>query len=127
MSGFLNSVLGYMIDQAAQELNKSGTSWDEAVKEATELIEAGLDLTSYETQPYTGGWYDQEIQGMADGSGVSKDTIRRCQMLGELTKGSCSMFGAWDEALATGEGLLTMRALDWITSGKARRRLERGC
>ena len=38
-------------------------------------------------------------------------------MLGELTKGSCSMFGAWGNALPAGEGVLQLRALDWNMDG----------
>ena len=38
-------------------------------------------------------------------------------MLGELTKGSCSMFGAWDSALPAGTGVLQLRALDWNMDG----------
>ena len=38
-------------------------------------------------------------------------------MLGELTKGSCSMFGAWDSALPSGDGVLQLRALDWNMDG----------
>jgi len=38
-------------------------------------------------------------------------------MIGELTKGSCSMFGAWDSSILGGDGLITMRALDWDIDG----------
>lgn len=38
-------------------------------------------------------------------------------MLGELTKGSCSMFGAWGNALPAKEGVLQLRALDWNMDG----------
>jgi len=57
---------------------------------------------------------------MSDASGVSEDTIRRVHMIGELTKGSCSMFGAWSSALPESDGLLTMRALDWDVDGPFR-------
>lgn len=39
-------------------------------------------------------------------------------MLGELTKGSCSMFGAWGSALPSSNGVLQLRALDWNMDGK---------
>jgi hypothetical protein len=117
MTSFIGELMSYLIDRAGAQLNKSGMPLPEAEKLATILIDDGLDLTSMETQPYTGDYYGEELQGMSDASGIPVDQLRRVQMLGELTKGSCSMYGAWDEALATQEGLLTMRALDWITDG----------
>jgi len=43
--------------------------------------------------------------------------INRLLMFGELTKGSCSMFGVWGDALPTGQSLLQLRALDWDIDG----------
>ena len=37
-------------------------------------------------------------------------------MIGELTKGSCSMYGAWGTSTYEGK-MLQMRALDWDTTG----------
>lgn len=35
-------------------------------------------------------------------------------MIGELTKGSCSLYGAWGQATASeGSPLMQLRALDW--------------
>ena len=39
-------------------------------------------------------------------------------MLGELTKGTCSMFGAWGSAVPSGDGILQLRALDWNMDGE---------
>jgi len=60
------------------------------------------------------------MHGMADAAGVDYDTIRRIHMIGELTKGDCSMFGAWGNALSDKDGLLVMRALDWNMDGPFR-------
>jgi len=59
----------------------------------------------------------EQMHGMAASSGVNVDKIRRIHMLGELTKGRCSMFGAWGKAIADPNGLLTLRALDWVMDG----------
>jgi isopenicillin-N N-acyltransferase-like protein len=40
-------------------------------------------------------------------------------MIGEVTKGACSMIGAWGKALGR-DGLLTARALDWSVEGPFR-------
>jgi hypothetical protein len=38
-------------------------------------------------------------------------------MMGEITKGRCSMFGAWGKAIQDKNTILTMRALDWVMDG----------
>jgi hypothetical protein len=39
-------------------------------------------------------------------------------MIGELTKGGCSMYGAWGDAVAnTDSQLMQLRALDWDVDG----------
>jgi isopenicillin-N N-acyltransferase-like protein len=53
------------------------------------------------------------MRGIAEGSGVSFKHLRRIHMIGELTKGTCSMFGAWDKATKDGK-LIQLRALDWV-------------
>jgi isopenicillin-N N-acyltransferase like protein len=80
-------------------------------------LEAALDLTTDLTTAYTGRYYYEQMHGMADAAGVSFDKIRRIHMIGELTRGRCSMFGAWGEALADPNGLLSLRALDWDVDG----------
>jgi hypothetical protein len=117
LATFTSEVFQYLIEQGAGPLNRSGVPWPESEAIITAILDAGLDLTSWMTGPYTGAYYAQELQGMADASAVSLDTIRRVQMLGELSKGSCSMFGSWGAALSEGDGLVTMRALDWIMDG----------
>jgi len=58
------------------------------------------------------------MQGLADASGADYLTIRRIHMIGELTKGDCSMFGAWGAAVKdAGTNLLQLRALDWDVDG----------
>lgn len=43
--------------------------------------------------------------------------IQRIHMIGELTKGSCSMFGVNSSATPDGS-LLQLRALDWNVDGQ---------
>eukprot|EP01114_Cavostelium_apophysatum_P015485 TRINITY_DN4219_c0_g1_i1.p1 TRINITY_DN4219_c0_g1~~TRINITY_DN4219_c0_g1_i1.p1 ORF type:complete len:447 (+),score=111.40 TRINITY_DN4219_c0_g1_i1:73-1413(+) len=80
-----------------------------------------LDFTEDATAEYTPSYWFEEMQGLADGvnnaSAVTKEIIYRLSLLGELTKGTCSMFGAWGEAVANVPGveLLQLRALDWET------------
>jgi isopenicillin-N N-acyltransferase-like protein len=53
------------------------------------------------------------MRGMADASGVDYHIFKRVHMIGELTKGACSMFGAWGNATTEGQ-TVQLRALDWV-------------
>lgn len=82
------------------------------------LINAGglsneaLD-TAWETMaPYTDPRYDEEIRGVADGSGVDYLTLRRGHCAAALESYSCSSVAAWGSATADGH-LYQTRDLDW--------------
>ena len=53
------------------------------------------------------------MRGIAEGSGVDFNFFKRIHMIGEPTKGSCSMFGAWGKATTHGQ-TVQLRALDWV-------------
>lgn len=74
---------------------------------------AALDLTYAITRAYTNKKYYEEMRGIADASGVPLKLIRRIHMIGELTKGTCSMFGAWGKATPD-QNVIQLRALDWV-------------
>ena len=65
---------------------------------------------------YSGNYFFDEMKGLADSSGFDYEIIRRIHMIGELTKASCSMYGAWGDATKDSKNL-QMRALDWGTDG----------
>ena len=46
------------------------------------------------------------VSGIAAATGKHVDQVRGVMWLGELTRGSCSMFGAWGEATKTRDGRL---------------------
>lgn len=60
------------------------------------------------------------MQGIADASGIPFSTFRRFHMIGEVTKGACSMFGAWGNATDQGQ-TVQLRALDWDFDGPYRK------
>lgn len=123
LTGFFDTTWTYIQNQVERAINGSSSTIDPAT--AKWIAENGLkfvfDVTSDWTKPYTGQWFFDEMRGIADASGVDYDQIRRIHMIGELTKGACSMFGAWGTALPPIEGwdsrLLSMRALDWNIDG----------
>jgi hypothetical protein len=80
-------------------------------------LDLALDETAKWTAPYTPPYWYEEMRGLSDGSGVDYETILRVHMLPELTKGSCSMFGAWGDAIPDKTSMLQLRALDWDVDG----------
>ncbi|KAF2071497.1 hypothetical protein CYY_007192 [Polysphondylium violaceum] len=85
---------------------------------AVKIIEDGglslvLDMVAFGVKDHTPERFFQEIQGIADATGVDKDEIIRVHMIPELLRASCSMFGGWGSATPNG-GLLQLRALDWV-------------
>lgn len=77
-------------------------------------LDIALDLTYEMTRFYTPKYWEEEMHGLADASGVPFNDILRLHMLPELIKAGCSMFTAYGEATPNGN-LLQLRALDWDT------------
>ncbi|CAF4652162.1 unnamed protein product, partial [Rotaria sp. Silwood2] len=75
-------------------------------------LRGALDLNYDITRKYTPPWYDEELRGLAAGSGVSYEDIRRLNLLPELIKAACSVLGAWGESTISST-LLHLRSLDW--------------
>lgn len=80
-------------------------------------VNAALDWTAKVTADYTPQSFFEELQGIADTvEGVSYESLLRLQMFPEITKASCSFFGAWNTASADGV-TYHMRSLDYDTGG----------
>ncbi|KAJ1434044.1 hypothetical protein B484DRAFT_2870 [Ochromonadaceae sp. CCMP2298] len=80
-------------------------------------MDGALDWTAKVTKDFTPQAYFDEVQGLADATGISYDMLYRVNMFPELTKASCSFFGAWDKAVG-GTGIsYQLRALDFDTDG----------
>jgi len=82
-------------------------------------LDAALDATYAASRYYTASHFYEEMQGLADASGVEYMEIVRLHMLAGLTQGKCSMFGAWGDATADGN-TVQLRALDWDMNGPFR-------
>ena len=50
------------------------------------------------TDPFTPQSNFDEMQGLSDATGVDVDEIKRLNLFPEISKASCSFFGAWGEA-----------------------------
>ena len=79
-------------------------------------LDLALDVLLNLTAPFTGAYFMDELHGLADASGADFQQLARIHLIGELTKGACSMVGAWGTATAGGK-TLAVRALDWDTDG----------
>lgn len=104
------------LESQVEDILKSLPEWLAKIL-AQEGLAVTLDLTWEITKAYSGNYFFEELQGIADASGVDYKMLRRIHMIGELTKGACSMFGAWGNATATIGGTIQLRALDWDVKG----------
>jgi len=118
--GLIDSVWKYLEVQVIEAINGT-VKWipQEVALWISEIgLDGALDATYEATKAFTGDYFWEEMQGLADASGADYLTIRRIHMIGELTKGACSMFGAWGAAVQNaGTNLLQLRALDWDVDG----------
>lgn len=117
-AAFMNGVWSYIETQVEQAINGSVTWLPQSVVDLiSELgLDGALDLTIEATRPWTGEYFREEVDGLSAASGVHRTRIMQIHMLGELTKGACSMLGASRTATPTGS-LVQVRALDWDTEG----------
>ncbi|HIH97248.1 MAG TPA: hypothetical protein HA348_07240 [Thermoplasmata archaeon] len=72
-----------------------------------------LDEAYKKMEPYIPNDYKEEMEGLADGSGVSLKDIHRLHALPGLTETSCSAFAAFGNATEDGN-LYQLRILDYI-------------
>mmetsp|Transcript_13527 Transcript_13527/g.31136 ORF Transcript_13527/g.31136 Transcript_13527/m.31136 type:complete len:438 (+) Transcript_13527:18-1331(+) len=115
--GLISELWSYLELQVEQGVNGTIRLPEEVLKIIADVgLDGALDLTWEATKKYSGEYFFQEMQGLADAAGVEYKKIRRIHMIGELTKGSCSMYGAWGAATAGGS-TLQLRALDWDVDG----------
>lgn len=73
-----------------------------------------LDAAWNATSKYMSPRYVDELKGVADGSGVDFDTVRRTHMIPVVGNYSCSFVAAWGSATKNGD-LYQIRNLDYNT------------
>lgn len=72
-----------------------------------------LDQVYEATRRHIPAHFTEEMKGLADGAGLSLQTVIRCQMIGEAGEWHCSLFGAWGKATAQDGHVYQLRALDY--------------
>ena len=116
MKEFITKTYKYLLDLALDEM---GDAVPKIFQEMIVLggINAALDWTAEVTAPYTPQEFYDELQGLADGSGIEYQTLLRLNMYPELTKAQCSFLGAWGEATKATGNTYQLRSLDFDTEG----------
>jgi len=102
----------YLDKQIESYLTRVPEYWRKIIAEYG--LNIALDLNWEITKKYTPDRFTQELHGLADGSGLDMKLFRRINLLPELIKAGCSMYGAWSNATRSeGGNLFQLRALDW--------------
>jgi hypothetical protein len=122
---FFEDVYKYMDDAAYEAVNGSGYYPDWMPEWFfDDIVNLGLDAALNKelewTEPFTPEYFFEEEKGLALATGVPFKEVQWVHLIGELTKGSCSMLGAFDSAIADGQSLVTYRGLDWDMDGPFR-------
>lgn len=80
-----------------------------------------LDQIYEQTKPYIPDFFMEEMQGIADGSGLALQDVIRANLIGTASEFHCSLFGAWGKAPAAKGHVLQLRALDFETGANIQR------
>jgi hypothetical protein len=115
LTKFIHTTFQYLTAMVVDEMD------DRFPKAVRELIvrfgmKEALGWCAKVTKPFTANSYFEEIQGIADASGVSYDLLIQLNLFPEITKASCSFVGAWGPAVIDGT-TFQLRALDYDTDG----------
>lgn len=115
LTKFVDKTFKYLTNMAVEEM---GDLFPKVIQEkiVSRGIKAALNWCAEVTKPFTSQSYYDEIQGIADASGLDFDLILQLNMLPEITKASCSFIGAWGSAAENGK-TYQLRALDYDTDG----------
>ena len=80
-------------------------------------MKKALDWNAKVTKEFTPESFFQEMQGIADASGVEYEMLLQLNLFPEITKASCSFMGAWGAATSENGKTWQLRALDYDTVG----------
>lgn len=115
VNAFISKTWKYLLDMVVEELPQGFFSPFMLDLILTKGMERALDWCARTTAPFTPQAYFDEMRGLSDASGVDYDMIIRLNLFAEITKASCSLFGAW--GTATEGHTYQLRALDYDTVG----------
>lgn len=96
-----------------KEISEHVPNMIRAMTEKADVPVAYLDNIYEQTKPFIAKYFIDEIQGIADGSGIPLQDIIRANLIGEGSEWHCSLFGAWGKATAADGHLYQLRCLDY--------------
>jgi isopenicillin-N N-acyltransferase like protein len=114
---FISKTWTYLLDMIVDELPEGTFPPFVLDLILTKGMDKALDWCARTTAPFTPQAYFDEMRGLADATGVDYDMIVRLNLFAEITKASCSLFGAWGTATAATGHTYQLRALDYDTVG----------
>jgi isopenicillin-N N-acyltransferase-like protein len=118
MKATLSGAWSYFKEQILESINGTMNKYHLPQSLINQIAEKGLefllDWQNEESKQFVDPEIFAEMRGMADAAGMDYDMIRRIHYIGEITKGQCSLYGAWGNATLSGK-TLQLRALDWDT------------
>lgn len=113
---FISKTYAYFLELAVDEMgDKLSPFWQSVI--VYKGLNRALDWCAEITAPFTPQEFYDELHGLADASGVDYQTLLRLNMFPEITKASCSFFGAYGNATASTGKTYQLRALDYDTVG----------
>jgi len=113
---FIEKTYAYFLALAVDEMgDKLSPFWQSVI--VYKGLNRALDWCAEITAPFTPQEFYDELRGLADASGVDYQTLLRLNMFPEITKASCSFFGAYGNATAESGNTYQLRALDYDTVG----------
>lgn len=77
-----------------------------------------LDAAWKAIAPHTSDRFKQELEGLAEGTGIPLERLRRAHMVPVVSDYACSSLAAWGPATKDGH-LYQTRNLDWILAARA--------
>ena len=85
-----DSMWAWLEDQFADDLHLPDT-WPQWFRDAVVGLglDVALDALADADAPFIGKHIHDELQGLADGSGVDVSLLRRTHLIAELTQGQC--------------------------------------
>jgi isopenicillin-N N-acyltransferase-like protein len=114
----LRNAWAYFEWEILQSINDTVNKYRLPPAFVNDIINLGLELALDNQNQLSAPFIDPEIfaelRGLADGSGVDYKFLRRIHYMGEITKGQCSLYGAWGEATLNSHTIM-LRAFDWDT------------
>jgi isopenicillin-N N-acyltransferase like protein len=113
---FIFKTYDYFLQLAVDEMgDKISPFWQSVI--IFKGLNRALDWCAEITAPFTPIEFYDELHGLADASGVDYQTLLRLNMFPEITKASCSFFGANGNATVSTGKTFQLRALDYDTVG----------